>query len=1005
MNYYSNINKTILVLMLLFSFVVLAQEKRNGITYQAVIINNNEEGLPGVNNSNVSFIDKEVCIKSTIIDNNGSVEYEEVLKTFTDKQGMINIIIGTGEPVNSSSWDKISWSAASKVLKVDIDLTAQCKSFQNLSSQELTSVPFALYAPSSNIPGPKGNDGANGLSAYELYALNNIDPDLSEVAWLASLKGDDGLPGVKGESGEFPYNWPDGTSLGDVLTWIWDGKVWVGTILQSDDNLIVITSSPGTNSQMVCEKSAIDQISYAINIDTNGLTVTGLPKGIEYVLENDILNIRGTIESNVNSQTTFTYIISVPNGSTTIRTKGTIKVNPLASIELKTGSLRQNSCINSPIESITFKINGPAPNAKVTGLPNGVISNLSGGVLTISGTPTGPIVSGSVYNFVIETNSLSCEAASISGELILTDCSSCFPSVNAGIDKTICLGDSYPIQNSSAANFSSLVWTTSGSGTFNDSTIANATYFPTNADFARGSVILTLTGTNNSCIETQQVVDTMTLNIIDCSTGNINATLVNNLECYLFAYNAKFGATIRTNDIQKIVTAGLCYNNTGGPTVSDVTVFENNTGTGWWANSTPKFELELLGLPINKPLFIRAYVITITNDIIYGDQIEVQANDPNLNHIFNFTETGNFDINNFPVTTTSEITFVNVKSLNGFTWTSPGPMSRNIVTVNFPVLTTINGDFRIQNEFSIRKINAAALNSLRNTYISNTSVNEVLFSSLQSIGNTNIQNNINLKELYFPQLKNVTSSISINGNSSITTINWPDLKLVEQSFTIDNNLSLQTVRLNELEKIYHNLQVSNNIELISLFAPKLFSVGNNLFNGRTINIYSNNKLATLDFNSLKKVYNGLYIYANRSLDIGQLPCAIYVYKNDGFDCSPESVNVFGNQNNTYCFQDNSLRQVSFVATQPIVLITNESAKSGGIITSNSFVKVKSKGVCWSINPNPTISDAFSENGNFNDNYDSYIYNLLPNTIYYVRAYIEDCNGYYYGNELSFTSAP
>ena len=67
--------------------------------------------------------------------------------------------------------------------------------------------------------------------------------------------------------------------------------------------------------------------------------------------------------------------------------------------------------------------------------------------------------------------------------------------------------------------------------------------------------------------------------------------------------------------------------------------------------------------------------------------------------------------------------------------------------------------------------------------------------------------------------------------------------------------------------------------------------------------------------------------------------------------------------------------------------------------------MKSKGVCWSVNPNPTVADVFSENGNYNDAYDSYLYNLLPNTTYYVRAYVEDCNGYYYGNELTFTTLP
>ena len=155
-----------------------------------------------------------------------------------------------------------------------------------------------------------------------------------------------------------------------------------------------------------------------------------------------------------------------------------------------------------------------------------------------------------------------------------------------------------------------------------------------------------------------------------------------------------------------------------------------------------------------------------------------------------------------------------------------------------------------------------------------------------------------------------------------------------------------------------------------------------------------------------KVYSTLSLYNNNSLDTSAaFPCEMYVFNNDGFDCSPGEVNVSNNQNDSYCFQDLSLREDPDLITVPITTITSISAESGGIITSNSFVKMQAKGVCWSTSQNPTITDTFSENGNWNANYDSFIYNLTPNTTYYVRAYAEDCNGVYYGNEISFTSAP
>ena len=664
---------------------------------------------------------------------------------------------------------------------------------------------------------------------------------------------------------------------------------------------------------------------------------------------------------------------------------------------------------------------------------------INGGILTISGTATGDIISGSTYDYLVESSSLSCDNVSISGSLTLTDCTSCYPSVNAGIDNTICAGDSYLIENSTAANYDTIIWSTSGTGTFSDATAVSPTYFATNADSDSGSVTLTLTATNNSCEDPQEVIDTMVLTITDCSS--IEVTLVNNMQCTLFAYGATFGATIETNNIQEIQSAGLCFNTTGGPTVDDITVSETNTGTGWWAESPPTFEMSLADLPLDTSLFIRPYVMTIANEVVYGDAIEVVANDPNLNHIFDFTETGAFNIANFPVETTSEITFVNITTLNYLYWSSPGPESRNIVTINFPVLTEMS-DFEMRNEFSIRKIYAPVLQTITNFNLINTSTIEVIFTSLESITIINnaygkIEGNSSLENLDFPQLQKIKfqsnyRSFNITRNNALISIDWGGLQTIETSFIynyfrINDNSSLQEIKLNNLTSsecymnFYENdslnliefnslvnahrsILIGSNINLTSVQAPQLFSVGDYEFSETTFNMYNNPILSSVNFSSLLKVYTRIRISGNTSLNTATaFPCEMYVFYNDGQDCSPGDIEVSNNGNDNYCFQDLSLRDDPGISTVPITEITAESASSGGVITSNSFVQMKSKGVCWSTNPNPTIADTFSENGNFNDDYTSFIYNLSSNTTYYVRAYVEDCNGFYYGDELSFTT--
>jgi hypothetical protein len=1066
------------ILLFLCSFncaLMFAQDQRNGISYQALIINSSEVELPGANQKNTPLRNQNICLQFSLIDEMGNYEYIEHTSTTTDSNGMVNVVIGTGNAIGGSPWSAIEWSAAMKSLKVDFDVTGQCNSFQELSLQQLTAVPFALYAPGSEIPGPQGDPGEDGISAYEVWlelgntgdeqefidsligeagedgilgadGLSAYDVWLSlgntgdEQAFIDSLKGAQGDPGEPGE--DIDLDWPDGTTLGDTLTWIWNGTEWIGTITNTDNNTIVITSSAGSNAQVVCEDAEIDQISYAINIDPSGLTVSGLPNGIDYNIVGNIVYITGTIDIDVTSQTTFNYTVTVPNGTINIVAQGTIIVSPKASLEVVSGELNQNSCIGEPISPITFQIDGPSPNATVTGLPPGIEAVLSGNTLTISGTATGSIASGSIYSFLVETSSLSCENISISGALTLTDCSSCYPSVNAGIDNTICAGESYVIQNSSAANYTSLVWTTSGTGTFNDTTSPTPTYFPTNADFDSGSITLTLTAENTSCTQPQQVIDTMVLTLSDCTT--IDVTLVNNMRCTLFAYNVEFGATIETNNIQEIQSAGLCYNLTGGPTTADLTVSETNTGTGWWAETPPTFEMELTGLPLDVPLFVRPYVITIANEVVYGDTIEVVANDPNLNHIFDYTETGSFEIDDFPVETTSEITFVNITNLSSLNWTSPGPMSRNIVRINFPVLLELN-EFFMQNEFSIRSIYAPLLETITKFKLENTSTIEVIFSNLKDIRRGfSVQNNAQLLSLEFPQLEKIDLEndntywrfFLIRNNTLLTAIEWNQLTEITSSgipdflsFNIDNNDSLERIELNALQDIKINFSIYNNLSLqtidfqqlanahrwfsfqgnpvlTSLSAPQLFSVGDYLFEGTSLEISSNALLSNLDLSSIRKAYGNIRITNNSSLDSSTaFPCELYVFYNDGFDCSPGTVNVGGNLDNNYCFQDLSLRDDSELTTTPVTAITSISAESGGIITSNSFVKMQAKGVCWSTSPNPTIADTFSENGNWNDDYDSFIYNLTPNTIYYVRAYMQDCNGVYYGNEISFTTTP
>jgi hypothetical protein len=90
-----------------------------------------------------------------------------------------------------------------------------------------------------------------------------------------------------------------------------------------------------------------------------------------------------------------------------------------------------------------------------------------------------------------------------------------------------------------------------------------------------------------------------------------------------------------------------------------------------------------------------------------------------------------------------------------------------------------------------------------------------------------------------------------------------------------------------------------------------------------------------------------------------------------------------------------------IETRPITDLTFESANSGGIVKSDGGFPIASKGICWSINPQPTVSDFKTVDGNLKGDYSSHLTGLADYTTYYLRAYAINIKGTTYGNEISF----
>ena len=92
-----------------------------------------------------------------------------------------------------------------------------------------------------------------------------------------------------------------------------------------------------------------------------------------------------------------------------------------------------------------------------------------------------------------------------------------------------------------------------------------------------------------------------------------------------------------------------------------------------------------------------------------------------------------------------------------------------------------------------------------------------------------------------------------------------------------------------------------------------------------------------------------------------------------------------------------------LSSSAITSITYTSAVSGGVITNDGGGIITSRGVCWSISQNPTISDSYTTDGTGAGTFISILTGLNHNTTYYLRAYATNNAGTAYGNQLSFNT--
>ncbi|MBK8952866.1 MAG: PKD domain-containing protein [Chitinophagaceae bacterium] len=260
-------------------------------------------------------------------------------------------------------------------------------------------------------------------------------------------------------------------------------KSETGTITVNPDATLALTSVPATTSQSLCINTAISDITYAIGGSGSGGSVAGLPPGVTGVYNSGVFTISGT------PTVVGTYPFTVTTTGICVQKTltGTITVNPDAAIALTSApaSNAQELCRNSVLTTITYAISGGGTGGTVTGLPAGVTGTFSGGVFTISGSPTAD----GTFNYTVTTTG-TCVQKSETGTIIVNP----LPTVNFNFTAPSCATRTISFQDMSSPNVGTL---TSWAWNFNDPPGTSALQNPTHTFANTGTYPVSLVVTNS----------------------------------------------------------------------------------------------------------------------------------------------------------------------------------------------------------------------------------------------------------------------------------------------------------------------------------------------------------------------------------------------------------------------------------------------------------------------------------------------------------------------------
>jgi hypothetical protein len=633
----------LLTLLVCFSYMNSNAQAPQGIPYQSVIRNG----------SGALMINQAIHIRFSIHDSTmlGTIVYQETHTSTTTNLGMVILSIGQGTP-STGTFSAINWGVNSKFMQVELD-AAGGNNYTDLGTQQMMSVPYALYAASSggNATGsiPILQTGSvSGISYTTATASANLISNNGKIILAKGI-----CLSVNANPTEADAVIVPGNSLGNYTSGL--------SNLMPNTTYYVrafATSTAGTAYGDVANFSTL-----SLNIPT---------------ITTDTL-------SNISNQSAFAKATITDDGGSAITERGfCVSTSSMPTvndtkIQVNTTSLSYNSTITSLLTNTTYYIRAYAVNAQGTNYGNQQI-------FTTISLPLPTITTTAATNIEYTTVSVGGQITSDGGTAV-TQRGICYstnpnPSINemninvgSGMGTyTVTINNLIPnttyyakayasslagIAYGNEVSFTTLALTTPQITTFNiagiGGTSANSGGNVTNS----GGSIVTARGLCWSTNANPTINDSLSLN--GSGLGTFSAvlnSLTMNTTYYVRAYATNAQGTgygnelsftttsqqlppqsipvIGSSQIQKtdsvyigggyisydggsaITQQGVCWNMTGTPTINDNIVIDDSTGQGFFSTN--------VNIPntCNVTYYIRAYAIN-SMGISYGQQVTVSS--------------------------------------------------------------------------------------------------------------------------------------------------------------------------------------------------------------------------------------------------------------------------------------------------------------------------------------------------------------------------------------------